>query len=191
MKIIHAKRTLTIPAGIKLTLKGRLVTVVGIRGTLSRNFNHVQIELKLMKKKTVLFAQMWNSKRKHLASLRTVMSHVNNMIVGVTNGFRYKMRLVYAHFPIDVNISEDNKSVQIRNFLGEKVVRHVAMLGGVTIEKGTVLKDELVLEGNCIEHVSQSAAQIHQIVLVRHKDIRKFLDGIYVSWKGPIPVADD
>ena len=31
-----------------------------------------------------------------------------------------------------------------------------------------------------------AAALIHQSVLVRGKDIRKFLDGIYVSEKGPI-----
>merc|ERR1712038_1967571 len=77
--------------------------------------------------------------------------------------------------------------ISIRNFLGEKVVRRVKMLGEVKIRKGTDVKDELILEGNSIEFVSQSAAQIHQIVLVRHKDIRKFLDGIYVSKKGPIP----
>merc|ERR1719219_2347403 len=112
------------------------------------------------------------------------------MMTGVTQGFRYKMRLVYAHFPIDVNIEESGDNIAIRNFLGEKVVRRVAMLGDVKIHKGKVLKDELVLEGNDIEHVSQSAAQIHQCVLVRNKDIRKFLDGIYVSWKGPIPIED-
>lgn len=30
------------------------------------------------------------------------------MIVGVTKGYKYKMRYVYAHFPINVNI-EKNK----------------------------------------------------------------------------------
>lgn len=33
------------------------------------------------------------------------------------------------------------------------------------------------------------AARIHQSVLVKRKDIRKFLDGIYVSEKGTIDVA--
>ncbi len=41
------------------------------------------------------------------------------------------MRLVYAHFPINVNIEEGGKLVEIRNFLGEKRVRAVHMLPGV------------------------------------------------------------
>jgi ribosomal protein L6P/L9E len=44
------------------------------------------------------------AKRKALASIRTCISHVRNLITGVTKGFEYKMRLVYAHFPININI---------------------------------------------------------------------------------------
>lgn len=40
------------------------------------------------------------------------------------------MRLVYAHFPINVNIEDGGKLVEIRNFLGEKRVRAVNMLPG-------------------------------------------------------------
>ena len=40
------------------------------------------------------------------------------------------MRLVYAHFPININIVEDGKVVEIRNFLGEKRVRVAKMLPG-------------------------------------------------------------
>eukprot|EP00817_Percolomonadidae_sp_ATCC50343_P004505 CAMPEP_0117425074 /NCGR_PEP_ID=MMETSP0758-20121206/5391_1 /TAXON_ID=63605 /ORGANISM="Percolomonas cosmopolitus, Strain AE-1 (ATCC 50343)" /LENGTH=63 /DNA_ID=CAMNT_0005209285 /DNA_START=450 /DNA_END=641 /DNA_ORIENTATION=- len=45
-------------------------------------------------------------------------------------------------------------------------------------------KDEIAIEGIDIENVSQSAALIHLNTRVRNKDIRKFLDGIYVSEKG-------
>ena len=96
------------------------------------------------------------------------------------------MRLVYAHFPINVSVVDDNKAIEIRNFLGERITRVVKMLEGVTIDLSTAQKDELILEGNDIECVSQSAASIRQSVLVTKKDIRKFLDGIYVSEKGVI-----
>jgi len=57
---------------------------------------------------------------------------VQNLIKGVQAGFEYKMRLVYAHFPINVNIEDGGKLVEIRNFLGEKRVRCVNMLPGRT-----------------------------------------------------------
>ena len=49
---------------------------------------------------------------------------------GVTVGFEYKMRLVYAHFPINANIENEGTKIEIRNFLGEKRVRTVNMLPG-------------------------------------------------------------
>ena len=71
--------------------------------------------------------------------------------------------------------------VEIRNFIGEKIVRHVTMQPGVDVEASKNVKDELQLTGNSLEAVSQSAADIQQICRVRNKDIRKFLDGLYVS----------
>ena len=68
-----------------------------------------------------------------------------------------------------------------RNFLGEKLVRRVTMQAGVDVETSKNVKDELQLTGNSLENVSQSAADIQQICKVRNKDIRKFLDGLYVS----------
>ena len=56
---------------------------------------------------------------------------MQNMIKGVTKGFEYKMRLVYAHFPINANITEEGTIIEIRNFLGEKRVRIVKMLPGL------------------------------------------------------------
>ena len=57
---------------------------------------------------------------------------------------------------------------------------------GVTVERSSAVKDELVLSGNDIELVSGSAALINQSCHVRKKDIRKFLDGIYVAEKDTI-----
>jgi large subunit ribosomal protein L9e len=70
--------------------------------------------------------------------------------------------------------------------LGEKIVRHVTMLDGVTVEASKGVKDQIELTGNSLENVSQSAADVQQICRVRNKDIRKFLDGLYVSEKGNI-----
>ena len=96
------------------------------------------------------------------------------------------MRFVYAHFPINVTVTNKDQKVEIRNFLGEKVVRVVDALEGVTVKRSTDVKDEIVLIGNDINNVSRTAALIQQICAVKRNDIRKFLDGIYVSAKGNV-----
>ena len=79
----------------------------------------------------------------------------------------------------------------------------MALHPGVQVSISTNVKDELILEGESLDNVSQSAADIQQICNVRNKEycpalplslpvpwliisIRKFLDGIYVSEKGVI-----
>ena len=65
------------------------------------------------------------------------------------------MKSVYAHFPINIAISEAGKKVEIRNFLGEKYTRIVMMPEGVTAAN-TGNKDEYQIDGNDIEAVSQA-----------------------------------
>ncbi|KAG2491764.1 hypothetical protein HYH03_009925 [Edaphochlamys debaryana] len=187
MKLLLASRTLPVPKGISIEVKGRAVRVKGPRGTLTRDFKHLAVDMFLTEDKDgnkVLQVDCHFGKKKRLASIRTVCSHVKNMFTGVTKGFEYKMRLVYAHFPININIENQGKKVEIRNFLGEKRVRVVNMLDGVKIARSDGVKDELVLSGSDLENVSRSAALVSQSCRVRVLDIRKFLDGIYVSEKG-------
>ncbi|XP_011075872.1 60S ribosomal protein L9-1 [Sesamum indicum] len=188
MKTILSSDTMDIPDGIKITVKAKLIQVEGPRGKLSRDFKHLSLDFQLItddatgKKK--LKVDAWFGSRKTTAAIRTALSHVSNLINGVTKGYRYKMRFVYAHFPINASITNSGTAIEIRNFLGEKRVRKVDMLEGVTVVRSEKVKDELVLEGNDIELVSRSAALINQKCHVKKKDIRKFLDGIYVSEKG-------
>ena len=39
-----------------------------------------------------------------------------------SQGFEYKMRFVYAHFPHNVTVVDDGTGIEIRNFLGQKKV---------------------------------------------------------------------
>jgi large subunit ribosomal protein L9e len=55
----------------------------------------------------------------HLAHITDVTAGTVTPNDTVTQGFEYKMRLVYAHFPININIEDKGGRVEIRNFLGE------------------------------------------------------------------------
>jgi len=186
MRDVLQTEELKIPEGVTLNIKSRLITVEGPRGKLTKNVRHVNMDIQLISTSDKVLLSVWQGGRKHVACLRTIKSLIQNMITGVTKGFAYKMRSVYAHFPINCIIQEDGKALEIRNFLGEKIVRHVDMLDGVTVIESKAQKDEIILEGNDVQNVSQSAASIQGACRVRNKDIRKFLDGVYVSEKGTI-----
>merc|ERR1711950_111566 len=180
----------TIPEDVDASVKSRVVTVKGPRGTLIKSFKHLAVDISMPDKKTVR-VEKWFGKKKELAAVRTVCSHISNLCKGVTLGFQYKMRAVYAHFPINCAISEEGTLVEVRNFLGEKYIRKVKMAPGVTVENSKAQKDELIISGNSIEMVSKSAALIQQSTTVKNKDIRKFLDGLYVSEKGTVIQPED
>ncbi|KAI9224635.1 large subunit ribosomal protein 9 [Blastocladiella britannica] len=185
MKDLFKSHDVTIPEGVKVSFKSRKVTVSGPRGTLNKSFQHVDCEL-VRSAPNKIRVQLHHGTRKHVACIRTVASHIQNMIKGVTKGFLYKLRLVYAHFPINASAVDGGKTIEIRNFLGEKIVRKIPMREGATVAISQDQKDELIIQGNDIECVSQSAADIQQACLSKGKDIRKFLDGIYVSEKSTI-----
>ncbi|KAM0736710.1 Large ribosomal subunit protein uL6 [Formica fusca] len=162
MKQIVTNQTVKIPEGLTVTVKSRLVTVKGPRGVLKRSFKHLALDIRMMSPR-LLKVEKWFGTKKELAAVRTVCSHIENMLKGVTKGYQYKMRAVYAHFPINC----------------------------VTVTNSGKQKDELIIEGNSLEDVSRSAALIQQSTTVKNKDIRKFLDGLYVSEKTTVVLDDE
>lgn len=186
MKPVISSRLIYLPKGIKIKESARKIHVYGPKGVLIRNFNHILIDMKILKKERKLSLKVWYGNKAKVASLNTISTSISNLITGVLVGFKYEMKIVYAHFPINFTILNEGKIVEIRNFLGEKINRKILMAEGVKCTKNEKVKDEISIEGNDLDLVSASAAAIHRACLVKKKDIRKFLDGIYVSKKSTI-----
>ena len=155
MKTVLKTGTVEIPDKVKVEIVSRVITVTGPRGKVTKNLKHLPIEMTFKDEKTIKIDR-WFTYGKQAACIRTACSHINNMIIGVTIGFEYKMRFVYAHFPINCTITGNKNKVEIRNFLGEKVVRVVDCYEGVTATRSADVKDEIVLVGNDIENVSKT-----------------------------------
>mmetsp|Transcript_28448 Transcript_28448/g.28770 ORF Transcript_28448/g.28770 Transcript_28448/m.28770 type:complete len:197 (-) Transcript_28448:55-645(-) len=181
MRLIFCTRLVDIPDGVTVGIASRIVTVTGPLGTLKNSFKHMSLDIQVVEDGKKVKVDLWFGDRATIAAIRTVCSHISNMIKGVTYGFKYKMRFCYAHFPINVACNSD--TVEIRNFLGEKKVRRVKLLEGVKYVRTSDVKDQIELSGIDIAKVSLTCANIQQATQVRNKDIRKFLDGIYVSEK--------
>lgn len=184
MKQILTTEFVDVPAGVTVEIKSRVVTVTGPRGSLTKNLKITPCEMQVIDDGKKVKIDMWLTRKKELARLRTTASHLRNLLVGVTQGYSYSVRFVYNHFPINVTV--EGQEIQIRNFLGEKIVRRVLVPSDTKVDSNTGKKDCLVLTSNNIDSVTQTCARLHGICLVRNKDIRKFLDGIYVEEGGAI-----
>merc|ERR1719232_501682 len=178
-----------IPAGVTATVNARKVTIKSKRGEVTKNFSHVACELKKMKQEskkrigTFIRIRIWFGGYKQSCAVNTLKSHISNMIIGVTEGFRFKMRLVHAHFPINVAIPKDGSSITVKNFLGGKQDKLINMTAGCKVTESKEQKGELIFDGIDIAALSLCCSQVKQVCRVGRKDERKFLDGIFVSQK--------
>jgi large subunit ribosomal protein L6 len=176
VSIQTVENTVEIPENVKLTLEGRKITVDGPKGKLVKDFTHTK--LSIVKEGNTLRLSIENPRRTEAALIGTISAHVKNMIKGVSQGFVYKMKIVFVHFPTAVKVVE--KEVRIENFVGERKPRIATILGNTKV---TIKQDDVIIEGIDIDEVSQTAANIQTMTKIRNKDLRKFLDGIYVYSK--------
>jgi large subunit ribosomal protein L6 len=176
VRAIEAVKTTEVPEGVEVKVEGRVVTVKGSKGTLTRSFSEAPVSI-LCDGKIVKVQANW-PRKKETAIVGTVTSHILNMIKGVTKGFTYKLKIVFSHFPISVEVKE--KTVSIKNFTGERSPRFVKITGDVKV---TVKEDDVIVQGLNLEDVSQTAGNIEHSTKVKSKDPRVFLDGIFVYEK--------
>lgn len=162
-----------IPPGVEITVEGKQVAVKGALGELKRDFSHAPI--KINKEDAKIHVEIAWPRKREATLVRTICSHIRNMIIGVTKGFTYKLKIVFAHFPISVKI--EGSKVIIENFSGERSPRTAKIVGNVKV---SVEGEDIVLRGINLEEVSQTASNIEAATRIKNKDPRVFLDGIYV-----------
>ena len=180
------QRTVPVPENVTVQIEGRTVMVKGPLGTLTDDLSHLPVELSLSQGQ-VKIETNWPRKRE-IGMLGTAAAHIRNMVRGVTQGYRYDLRTVYAHFPVTVKVDEKARVLKIENFTGEKTPRYARIVEGAKV---AVKGEDISVEGIDLRSVSQTAANIQDSTKIKEKDLRVFLDGIYVSGKGPMMhVAD-
>lgn len=173
------EKRIAIPEKVEIKIEDRKVIVKGPKGELLKNFDNPKFNKAITIENDGEFVIKTESEeRKIKAMVGTIASHVKNMITGVTTGFKYTMKIFYSHFPMSVTVKDSE--IHVKNFLGEKGAR-IAKISGKT--EISVDKENIVLTGNNVEDVSQTAANIEKSCKLSKRDKRVFQDGIYISGK--------
>jgi large subunit ribosomal protein L6 len=170
-------RRVRIPDGVKVQLDGTTLKVTGPKGQLERSIRFPQVTLNIDGKEVVIATE--SRKKEITAMVGTFEAHTKNMCRGVLDGFEYRMKVVYSHFPIQLKL-QGNK-LEISNFLGEKKARYAKIEPGVSTK---VASDEVVLSGINRELVGTTAANIEHATHIRNRDPRVFQDGIFIVQRG-------
>ena len=171
------KVEIDIPKDVKVNLEGRKLIFEGEKGKVEREIFNPLLKVKLQDNKIILETLKDNKKNKRI--LNTFVSHIKNAIKGVREGFVYKLKAIYSHFPMSFKV-EGDKFI-IRNYAGERGTRVAKILPGVEVK---FEKQDITVSGVDLEKVSQTAANLENATRVTNKDKRIFQDGIYIVKKG-------
>ncbi len=164
---------LELPEGVSANFANDQLTINGPLGKVSQDFSKIPVKIQIQGAK--LEVSTPGSRRKDNAVINTANSLVRNAIEGVTKGYEYKLKVVFAHFPVSVKV-QGNK-VLVENFYGERAPRVGEIVGDTKVQ---VQGEDLIVSGVSIRDVGQTAANLEQATTVRRKDQRVFLDGVYV-----------
>ncbi|ADC46719.1 ribosomal protein L6P Rpl6p [Methanobrevibacter ruminantium M1] len=167
------REEIEIPEGVEVIIDDE-ISMKGPNGEISRKFTYPNVTIK--KEDDILVLETAFPKKKDKSMIGTTRAHLNNMIKGVTEGFTYHMKIVYAHFPMTVKVEGDK--VTIDNFIGERHPRSSKIVGGANVQ---VKGDEVIITGVNKEDVGQTMANLEQATKIRGKDPRVFQDGIYLT----------
>ncbi len=170
--------TITIPENIQFSISNNTIKITGPKGVCIRNFVYPKINISSDGKDIIISCK--DAKKKDIAMIGTIKGHIKNMILGVTDGIVYKLKVLYSHFPVKITYNKDTKILSIENFLGEKKHRSVKLFGNINTE---ISHNIITLTGCNIEEVSQNAANIESVTKIKNRDRRVFQDGIYIIQK--------
>ena len=167
-----------IPSGVQVRVSedGSEVEVKGKLGSATKRINVTLLSVKVSDQKLTIDVTK-NKKLAKKAALATkaMDTEMKSVIDGVEKGIEKHMKVLFAHFPITIEVKKD--LVLIKNIFGEKRPREARIIGDTKVDvKGT----ELFIKGVDPYDVGQTVANIYKRSFSRNKDSRVFQDGIYV-----------
>ena len=165
-----------IPEGVEANIEDSTLNVKGKEGENKRIFNTRNLAFEIKDKKIIIGNKKATKMEKKMTN--TITSHIKNMIKGIQEKFEYKLKIVFSHFPITVEVQE-NEAI-IKNFLGEKISRKAIIPEGAEVN---IDKEFITVSSIDKEIAGQAAANFEIATRISKKDRRIFQDGIYITNK--------
>jgi len=144
-----ANAPVEIPAGVEVSLNGSEISIKGTKGALTRSI-HADVEV--TQEGSVLKSTARKSTKQALALAGTTRALINNMVLGVTQGFEKKLKLV------GVGYRAKTQGGKLDLTLGFSHPVQYEVPEGITIE--TPSQTEIVVTGVDKQIVGQVAADI-------------------------------
>ena len=180
VKIAFFKEELEIPDKVEVTLEGgHHIRVKGPNGDILKDFSHIRGIKVAIQNNKIIFSTNF-PKGGTLALIKTVVSIINNLIIGVQTNYKYVSKVAYSHFPCSVRVDDKTKTIFVENFLGERAPRSAKYPDDVKVE---VSGDDVFFIGPDKEALGQTAANVKRACRIRKKDPRVFQDGVYLYKK--------
>jgi large subunit ribosomal protein L6 len=173
----NTSEEIKVSSGVSVKIDGNKVSVKGPKGELQRDFSHAT-SIEILKSDDTLTIRSLTSRKRDTSLVMNLKTQIDNMLLGVTKGFEYKLKVAHSHFPITVKVDKGKRLVQVENFLGERTPRVANIEGNVEV---AVKGDEVVVSGADRQAIGQTAANIEKVCRIKAKDPRVFQDGIYLS----------
>ncbi len=142
-----AKKPITVPAGVTLTIDGQQVSIKGGQGTLALQV-HDAVSIAHDDGVVTVTA----NKDADVALAGTMRALLNNMVVGVSQGFQRRLKLVGVGYRAQVQGKQLNLSLGFSHPVAFDVPE------GITIE--TPSQTDIVVKGVDKQRVGQVAANI-------------------------------
>lgn len=143
------KKVINVPAGVEITVNGNIVTVKGPKGTLTKEFSN---ELTIKVENGILTVERPNDLQQVRAIHGTTRALLNNMVVGVSTGFRKTLNLVGVGY----RAAEKNNGLEMALGFSHPVIIDAIEGIKMTVEKNTTIH----IDGIEKDVVGQLAANI-------------------------------
>ena len=142
---------ITVPAGVEIKLDGNAITVKGPKGTLTREFNE---NMTVAVDNGILTVSRPNDAKENRALHGLTRTLINNMVVGVTEGFKKELEVNGVGYRV---AKEGNKLVMNLGYSHQVTMEEIP---GITIDVPN--PNAIVINGCDKQLVGQFAANVRE-----------------------------